>query len=965
MACGSRAMSGPLFLSDRKAALALLVGCIAPGPLCAQRPLGVSGLRVEYLTNPVGIDAAAPRLSWRLESTTRNTVQSAYQLQVAASEADLGRGTDLLWDSGKVASDASVLVDYSGPALGSRTRYYWRVRVWDARGRASPWSAVAYWETALLRPDDWTANWIGPAPSATDSLPSSSPLLRRAFRVGSAVAAARLYVTSLGLYELHLNGQRVGDQLFTPGWTSYHRRLQYQTYDVTRLLRAGENVIGAMLGDGWYRGYLGFNGQRNLYGRRLALRLQLEIRYQDGRTERVTSDTGWRITPGPVVGSDIYGGETYDARREHAGWSTAAYRASDWDPVALLEPPPATLIAPVSPAVRRVRELRPIAIRQLPSGEMLFDLGQNFTGWVRLKVRGSAGSTVTLRFAEVLDRAGNIYTANLRNAKQTDRYTLKGGGAEIFEPHFTFHGFRYVAVHGLPERPDTGTITGIAVSSDLAQTGTLVTSDSLLNQLQRNIVWGQRSNFLDVPTDCPQRDERLGWTGDAQVFARTAAFNMDVAGFFAKWLSDVAADQDPSGSVPWVIPNPLGGDSTHFAGTAGWSDVAVIVPWTMYLTYGDRRLLERQYASMRAWVEYMRAQAGEGLLWTKGFHFGDWLAFQTIRADYPGATTDKDLIATAHFAHSTDLLARAAEVLGRSEDARTYRQLFERIRAAFQREYVTATGRLTSNTQTAYVLALDFDLVTDSLRAEAARRLAEDVRRMGHLTTGFLGTPALTRMLSENGYLADAYRLLLNERYPSWLYEVKQGATTVWERWDGQKSDSTFQEASMNSFNHYAYGAVGDWLYRVVAGLNSDPAEPGYKHIVVRPQPGGGFTYANAALITPYGEAASGWKLEGNRLQVTARVPANAHATVYLPGARLDEVRDGSSPLASTLGVRRATQSGDTVVVEIGSGHYEFVYDAAGLAARIREGVRRWWRPCRLDFAGCRSGWDIGVSDAS
>src|SRR6266513_641040 len=707
MVCGLRAMSGPMFLPDRQAALALLLGCL-PGPLPAQRPLEVNGLRVEYLTNPVGIDAAPPRLSWRLESTTRNTVQAAYQLQVATSEADLGRGTDLLWDSGKVSSDASLYVDYRGPALVPRTRYYWRVRVWDARGRASPWSAIAYWETGLLRPDDWTAKWIGSVPSAADSLPSPSPLLRRAFRVASAVTAARLYVTSLGLYELQLNGRRVGDQLFTPGWTSYHRRLQYQTYDVTALLRPGENAIGAMLGDGWYRGYLGVNGQRNLYGRRLALRLQLEIRYQDGRTERVTSDAGWRITPGPVVGSDIYGGETYDARRERAGWSSAAYRDSAWAPVACLEAPPATLIAPVSPPVRRVRELPPVGIRQLPSGETLFDLGQNFTGWARLKVRGSAGTTVTLRFAEVLDRTGNLYTANLRNAKQTDRYILKGGGEEIFEPHFTFHGFRYVAVQGLPQRADTGTITGIAVSSDLAQTGQLVTSDSLLNQLQHNIVWGQRSNFLDVPTDCPQRDERLGWTGDAQVFARTAAFNMDVAGFFTKWLADLAADQKASGSVPHVIPDVLSRGQAEGGGSTGWADASVIIPWTVYLAYGDTRTSEAQYESMRGWVEYMRRRAGADLILDSGFHFGDWLAFHSTRADYPGATTDKDLIATAFFAHSTSLLARAAQVLGKTEAARQYGALFERIKAAFDREYLTAGGRLSSNTQTVYALALAF-----------------------------------------------------------------------------------------------------------------------------------------------------------------------------------------------------------------------------------------------------------------
>src|SRR5204862_333367 len=388
-----------------------------------------------------------------------------------------------------------------------------------------------------------------------------------------------------------LNGRRVGDQLFTPGWTSYHRRLQYQTYDVTALLRPGENAIGAMLGDGWYRGYLGFNGQRNLYGRRLALRLQLEIRYQDGRTERVTSDAGWRITPGPVVGSDIYGGETYDARRERAGWSSAAYRDSAWAPVALLDAPPATLIAPVSPP------------------------------------------------------------------------------------------------------------------------GQLVTSDSLLNQLQHNIVWGQRSNFLDVPTDCPQRDERLGWTGDAQVFARTAAFNMDVSGFFAKWLGDVASDQRSGGSVPWVIPNPLGGDSTDFAGTAGWSDAAVIIPWTMYLSYGDRGMLERQYTSMRAWVEYARRRAGSELIWRPGWQFGDWIALHSDDPSYPGATTGTDLIATAFLAHSTDLVSRTAAVLGRDQDAAEYRARFRAIREAFNREFVSMSGRVGENTQTAYSLAIAFDLL--------------------------------------------------------------------------------------------------------------------------------------------------------------------------------------------------------------------------------------------------------------
>jgi alpha-L-rhamnosidase len=732
-------------------------------------------------------------------------------------------------------------------------------------------------------------------------------------------------VTSHGLYELHLNGQRVGDQLFTPGWTSYRRRLQYQTYDVTSLLRPGENAVAAMLADGWYRGYLGFFGQRNLYGRQLALRVQLEIQHPDGRTERVTSDADWKTTPGPVLASDIYRGETYDARREQLGWTAAPYNARDWAPVALLDPTPATLVAPVAPPVRRVRELRPVAIRHVPSGEAVFDLGQNFTGWARLLVRGSAGTTVILRYAEVLDRDGNLYTGNLRGASQTDRYTLKGEGNEVYEPHFTFHGFRYVAVAGLSETPDTATITGIAVSSDLAQTGLLVTSDSLLNRLQQNILWGQRSNFLDVPTDCPQRDERLGWTGDAQVFARTAAFNMDVAGFFAKWLADLAADQDSSGSVPWVIPNPLGGDSARFAGTAGWADAAVIIPWTMYLIYGDRRLLERQYASMRAWVEYARRRAGPDLVWKPGWQFGDWLALHSDDPSYPGATTGTDLIATAFLAHSADLLAHTATVLGRDADATAYGALFHAVRASFNREFVSSAGRVGENTQTAYTLALAFDLLPDSLVPVAAGRLTQDVRaRDEHLTTGFLGTPYLLHVLSRTGQARVAFALLTQRTYPSWLYPITRGATTMWERWDGIRPDSSFQNPEMNSFNHYAFGAVGDWMYQTIGGIDVDPAAPGYRRSRIAPRPGAGLTRASASLETLYGPLTSAWRLEPEHFVLDLTVPVNTSAEVTLWDTSIDRVQEGGLPLSAVAGVRAARQRGNDVIVTVGSGRYAF-----------------------------------------
>ena len=907
----------------RVSLIGLSLPILAPVTLLAQ--LTVTGLRVEYLTNPLGIDVVQPRLSWRIASARRNTMQAAYQIQVAGSETSLAGRANLLWDSGKVISDTSVFVEYRGPAAVSRTRYYWRVRVWDTNGSASPWSAAAFWETGLLQPADWTAQWIGPPPTAADSLPSPSPLLRRAFRVPEPVRSARLYVTSLGLYEVYLNGQRVGNELFTPGWTSYRRRLQYQTYDVTQLVRPGANVVGAMLGDGWYRGQLGFFGQRNLYGRRLGLRAQLEIRYESGRAERIVSDTGWKTTTGPVLTSDIYGGETYDARRELSGWASAPFDDHGWVPIALVDPPPAALVASLSPPVRRVRELRPVSIRRAPSGEMLFDLGQNFTGWARLNVSGSPGTTVTLRFGEVLDRAGNLYTANLRAAAQTDRYTLSGKSREVYEPHFTFHGFRYVAVQGLPAPADSTTITGIAVSSDLAQTGSFVTSDSLLNQLQRNIVWGQRSNFLDVPTDCPQRDERLGWTGDAQVFARTAAFNMDVNGFFAKWLGDVAADQDASGSVPWVIPNPLGGDSVRFAGTAGWSDVAVIIPWTMYLTYGDRRLLERQYPSMRAWVDYARRRAGPDLIWRPGWQFGDWLALHSDDPSYPGATTGTDLIATAFLAHSTDLVARTASVLGRTEEASTYRARFQTIRDAFRREFVSSTGRVGENTQTAYALAIAFDLLPDSLVSTAAERLARDVVSRGHhLTTGFLGTPYLLHVLNATGHLGDAFALLTQRTYPSWLYPITRGATTMWERWDGIRPDSSFEDPGMNSFNHYAFGAVGDWMYQNIGGIDVDPAAPGYRHSRIAPRPGAGLTSASASLETAYGTLQSAWRLDGERFTLDVTVPANTTAAVTLWNARLDQVREGGAGLTARDGIRAARQRRPDVVVDVGSGRYSF-----------------------------------------
>jgi alpha-L-rhamnosidase len=908
----------------------LLLGLLAAAPLiAAPPPVTVTSLRTEYKENPLGIDSRKPRLSYKLLSAERGVRQSAYEIRVASSEAALRAGRDLVWSSGRVSSGDSVQLAYAGPALRSGQRYHWQVRVWDASGRATAWSAPAWWEMGLLEPSDWKAGWI--EPNLPDDLTQSgpAPMLRREFKLQGKVARARAYVTSHGLYELQVNGRRVGDELFTPGWTSYNKRLQYQAYDVTPLLAAGDNAVGVVLANGWYRGELmGGVNRRNVYGSKLALLLQIDVTYTDGRRESVVSDGGWKAATGPILMSEIYHGETYDARLERPGWTRPGFDDSGWSAVATADHRKDTLVASAGPQVKRIEELRPVKILKTPAGDTVLDLGQNMVGWPRLHVQGPAGTTVALRWAEVLDKAGNLYTENLRVAKQTVRYTLKGGGAETFEPHFTFFGGRYVAVDGYPGELTLDSVKGVVIHSVIPEGGSFESSSALLNQLQHNIRWGQKGNFLDVPTDCPQRNERMGWTGDAQAFARTAAFNYDVAAFFTKWLGDVAADQYDNGSVPHVIPDALTRPANPAAGATGWADAAVIVPWTLYLSYGDKRILETQYPSMTRWLDYVRGRAGDDYVWDGDFHFGDWLAYTAPSREarsYPGATTSKDLIATAFYAHSTDLVQRIARLIGREQDAARYATELAKIKQAFNAEFVSDRGRVGDASQTAYVLALQFDLLPEALRPLAAKRLAEEVRTRKHLTTGFLGTPYLCHVLSRYGYLDEAYLLLNREEYPSWLYPVKQGATTIWERWDGQKPDGTFQDASMNSFNHYAYGAIGEWMYRVMAGIEIDEAAPGYERILIQPRPGGGFTRVKAAHETPYGRVSSAWTLEGGRFALDVEVPPNTTASVRVPAAMVAALTESGAKVGTGNGIASVRQEGADVVVEIGSGRYAFV----------------------------------------
>ncbi|MBC6112375.1 family 78 glycoside hydrolase catalytic domain [Pedobacter fastidiosus] len=843
--------------------------------------ISVNNLTVEHLTNPLSVDQPKPRFSWKLVSEIKNTEQTGYEIRLG-NTAKFSKKA--LWTAEK-KSDQSVLVSYNGPELSSKTKYYWQVRVKDNHGNTSAWSAVQYFQTGL-KPGDWTAKWI-----AVEGKDSSlmSPLFRKDFDVKKSIRSATAYITAKGLYEAHINGKKLGDHYFAPGWTSYRNHIQYQVYDVTKSFNKGENTIGVALGDGWYKGRIGFGNQRQFYGDTRALLLQVEIEYTDGTKEVINTDNSWKTAYGPIVSSNIYDGETYDARLEISGWDNIKFKeTASWKPVRIVDSGTEKLVGMSGPSVSKHEEFKALKIIKTPAGETVIDFGQNLVGWVMLKAKGPSGTKITLSHAEVLDKAGNFYTTNLRSAKQQNSYILKGEKEQVFEPHFTFQGFRYVKIQGYPGELKLEDLTAVAVYSDMNPTGKFTSSNSLLNQLQHNIQWGQKGNFVDVPTDCPQRDERLGWTGDAQAFASTAAYNMDVSGFFTKWLKDVSADQLPNGSVPFVVPNVI---SERDAGSSGWGDVATIIPWDMYVAYGDRGILEAQYGSMKKWVDYISSVAKDNL-WNSGFHFGDWLFYRpNDDNDGRAAVTDKYMIAQTFYAHSTQMLLNAAKVLGKTEDVEKYSALLEKIKKAYVKENMTENGKLASNTQTAYVLALQFDLLPENMRQQAAERLAQNVRDYGnHLTTGFLGTPYLCHVLSRFGHQDVAYDLLLQESYPSWLYPVKMGATTIWERWDGIKQDGSFQTADMNSFNHYAYGAIGDWMYKNIIGINPVPENPGYKAILISPKPGGNLTSASGELETVYGTVKSSWTIKDGIFKLDVTVPANAKATVTMPKTEKKEI---------------------------------------------------------------------------
>ncbi len=868
-------------------------------------------LRCEYLENPIGIDELHPRFSWWMIDLSPAAKQTAYRIRVATSIGTLSTDKPDLWDSGKVESSDQVGIVYAGKPLTSRTQAVWDVTIWDANGNPSDPSQPARFEMGLLEKSDWTAQWIETPIEGTGVAAPPVPILRRTFSINKPIQSARLYTTALGVYDAHINGQRVSDDYFRPGWTDYHKRIQYQTYDVAKQVAVGENTIATLLGDGWYVGRVAFNERGVLYGTRPALCQQLEITHTDGSITQIVTDETWRYLESPIRSSDMLDGESYDARMELSDWNAAGF-SGESHPVLIAKAPDAPLVAQMNESVRIVKELTPVndpkpATGTWNSNATIFDFGQNFSGIVRLQVKGPRGATIRLRYAEMLKENGGLYTENLRAARVTDHYTLKGDpNGETWQPRFTFHGFRYVELSfsnhwkdqklAQPMQPfDKQSVCGLVLMSDTRVTGEFECSHPLLNQLQSNIQWGQRGNFLEVPTDCPQRDERLGWTGDAQVFASTAAYNMDVAGFFTKWMRDCDDAEQPDGRVPRVVPEAgIGPDDAG----PGWSDARVICPWTMYQAYADHRMLERHYEPMKRWIDWQARSLNEaGIRCSEncGYFTGysDWLALDSTWQSVWSATP-KDFIGTAYFAHSAGIMADIAKVLGRAADAKLFANYRQKAVEGFNREFVTASGRLSVQTQAAYLFALGFDLLPENLRQPAFDRLLKLFEeRHWHLSTGFLGTPMICPVLTRFGRADIAYKILLQEDYPGWLFPVKNGATTMWERWNSWTPDKGFGDAGMNSFNHYAYGAIGRWMYDNIAGIAIDPAQPGYSHIRLTPTPGGGLTHARAAIDTVRGRVEASWKIENAQFNYTVTLPPNTTATLFLPDGKSHQLQAG------------------------------------------------------------------------
>ena len=916
-----------------------------------QRPAGDDGVRAvrmrcEYLKNPYGVDALKPRLNWAVQSAQRCQKQTAYQILVASDPEKLDRDEGDLWDTGKVESDQTIHIEYDGHPLTSGARCCWKVRIWDKDGKPTSWSDTATWCMGLLDRDDWKAQWIADADQArfTDrETADPAVMLRKPFEISGQVVRATAYATAAGVYELRINGRRVGDHLLAPEWTTYDKRIQYQTYDVTDMLTPGGNAVGAHLGEGWYCGPIGgdqFPG-RHHYGAYPMLLVQIEIELADGSRQIIATDGTWRSTTrGPIRIGDIFNGEVYDARREMPGWDSGDFDDADWWPVhteAVRDS--VRLVCQPNEPMRIVKEVKPVGVTQPQPDFYIFDMGQNMAGWCRLTVHGDAGTSVSVRHGELVKSDGTLFTENLEGAKQHDRYILSGNGKEVCEPHFTYHGFRYVEVSGLNYRPKPEDLVGCVFRSASEETGCFESSSKLINQLMRNILWSQRGNMHGVPTDCPQRGERRGWQGDLQAFSQAASFNMDMSAFFIKCIRDMRDAQLPDGRYSNFTPRPktfvyddIKSRDTAGYGVPAWADAGSIVPWCAYRNYGDRRLLEEHFESAKRWSDYVYRQ-NPNFLWLndRSRDYSDWLNSDEFDVYQHGVeppvwgSVPKEVLATAFFGHSAEIVARMAKVLGKEEEAAQYAQRFEDIKAAFNHAFVDADGRIEKDTQAGYALALYFNMVDGATRDKVAKHLARTTRNdTRHLSTGIQSTHRAMLELTRNGDHKEACRLINLRSFPSWGYMIDHGATTIWERWDGFVEGRETQAITMNSYNHWAFGSVGEWVWRHLAGINPVDEQPAYKHFVIRPRPGRKIDWVRGSYDSIRGTIATDWELAGDRFTLKVTVPANTTATVYVPAEDAADVSESGGPAIEAEGVEFMTMEDGSAVFNVDSGSYVF-----------------------------------------
>jgi alpha-L-rhamnosidase len=877
------------------------LGATAPMTPAAGGPLLPTTLRCEYLSNPLGIDVRQPRFAWVLGHTERGERQSAYQVLVATQAEILDQNRGDQWDSGRVSSDDSTQVVYGGKPLESGRTYFWKVRYWDQEGNPSAYSKAAQFEMGLLNREEWKAQWIG-----------GNNLLRKEFTLSAKPQRARAYVAALGYYELRVNGEKIGDHVLDPGWTSYEKRVLYVTHDITAQLRQGANTVGVMLGGGWATQR---SGSKPAYDAPAVL-VQVEITLEGAKQIALGSDATWRTARGPILSDSIYDGEVYDARLEQPGWDAAGLDASGWVPAQVMAGSTGTLSAQMMPAIRVVDTLVPKTIQSPQPGVYVYDFGQNFSGWVELRVRGPRGATVEMRFSELLYANGMLNRENLRSAKARDIYVLRGDGEEVYEPRFTYHGFRYVELTGVPGTPNLDSIRGRVVHSAVRPTGSFVASKPILNEVQRLIRWGQATNLHSVPTDCAQRNERMGWLGDAHVTAEEAMLNFDMAGFYTNFVRDIRDVQDDAGTITDTVPHRYGSRPADPA----WGTAYPLLVWYMYEQYGDRRIVEENYDGLKKYVEFLRTQAPDQVL--RFSHYGDWIAIEPT----PG-----ELVSDAYFYVDVSLLARMAKLLGKSADEQTYSQLAGQIKDAFHREFYDPKRKVyASGTQTAGVLPLYFGLVPEDKRGAVWGHLFNDIvyAHDSHVTTGFIGVKYLMPLLTRMGASDLAYDLATQTTYPSWGYMFTRGATTLWELWQERTGPS------MNSHNHPMLGSVGAWFYEALAGIRVDAERPGYQHIRIEPQMVRDLTWASGTVETVRGIVTASWSREAGKVRLEVEVPVNAQATVSMPKEEpMSEVtiREGGRVVwekgqfvPGTPGITNGRREGGRYVFDVGSGHYIF-----------------------------------------